>query len=88
MNTIIIEQVDNTDAEGRLILADALCYAETFKPQGILNMATLTGAIDVALGAGAAGAYTNSSNMWKLMEQVCMLYFCRKMTYFDVLKRR
>ena len=36
-------QVDNTDAEGRLILADALCYAETFNPQLILDMATLTG---------------------------------------------
>ena len=36
-------QVDNTDAEGRLILADALCYAETFQPKAILDMATLTG---------------------------------------------
>ncbi|KAJ8317404.1 hypothetical protein KUTeg_005308 [Tegillarca granosa] len=35
-------QVDNTDAEGRLILADALCYAETFKPRLLLDMATLT----------------------------------------------
>ena len=38
-----ILQVDNTDAEGRLILADALCYAETFNPYLILDMATLTG---------------------------------------------
>ena len=38
-------QVDNTDAEGRLILADALCYCEQFKPQMILDMATLTGEI-------------------------------------------
>uniref|UniRef100_A0A2K5QTI1 Cytosol aminopeptidase n=1 Tax=Cebus imitator TaxID=2715852 RepID=A0A2K5QTI1_CEBIM len=36
-------QVDNTDAEGRLILADALCYAHTFNPKVILNAATLTG---------------------------------------------
>ena len=36
-------QIDNTDAEGRLILADALDYAETVNPQFILDMATLTG---------------------------------------------
>lgn len=36
-------QVDNTDAEGRLVLADALCYAETFQPRLILDIATLTG---------------------------------------------
>eukprot|EP00106_Octopus_bimaculoides_P013588 XP_014781030.1 PREDICTED: uncharacterized protein LOC106876828 [Octopus bimaculoides] len=57
-------QVDNTDAEGRLILADALCYAETFQPKFILDMATLTGAVDVALGSAATGAYTNSTNLW------------------------
>lgn len=36
-------QVDNTDAEGRLILADALCYAHSFDPRAIVNVATLTG---------------------------------------------
>ena len=36
-------QVDNTDAEGRLVLADALCYAHTFSPKAIVNAATLTG---------------------------------------------
>lgn len=36
-------QVDNTDAEGRLILADALCYADTFKPPAVVDIATLTG---------------------------------------------
>lgn len=36
-------QVDNTDAEGRLILADALCYAARFKPRTTLDIATLTG---------------------------------------------
>ena len=43
-------QVDNTDAEGRLILADALCYAHQFNPLLIVDIATLTGAINVALG--------------------------------------
>lgn len=36
-------QVDNTDAEGRLILADALCYAHQFNPKLVLDIATLTG---------------------------------------------
>ena len=48
-------QVDNTDAEGRLILADGLCYAHKFDPSLILDIATLTGAIAVALGSGATG---------------------------------
>lgn len=42
MNGKTIE-VDNTDAEGRLILADALCYAASFDPTAIIDMATLTG---------------------------------------------
>ena len=43
-------EILNTDAEGRLILADALCYASEQKPQAIFDAATLTGAIVVALG--------------------------------------
>lgn len=46
MNGKTIE-VDNTDAEGRLILADALCYAHEFDPSTIINLATLTGEIKV-----------------------------------------
>ncbi|KAM5285182.1 cytosol aminopeptidase isoform 2-T2 [Hipposideros larvatus] len=62
-------QVDNTDAEGRLVLADALCYAHTFNPKVIINAATLTGAMDIALGSGATGVFTNSSWLWnKLFE--------------------
>ncbi|KAG9339843.1 hypothetical protein JZ751_022345 [Albula glossodonta] len=57
-------QVDNTDAEGRLILADALCYAHSFKPKAIVNAATLTGAMDVALGSAATGVFTNSDWLW------------------------
>jgi leucyl aminopeptidase len=48
-------EVDNTDAEGRLILADALGYALTFKPSVVIDLATLTGACVVALGSHAAG---------------------------------
>jgi len=48
-------EVINTDAEGRLILADALAYAQEFKPQAIIDLATLTGACVVALGHEAIG---------------------------------
>lgn len=48
-------EVDNTDAEGRLILADALAYAGSFSPDLIIDLATLTGACVVALGHHATG---------------------------------
>jgi len=50
-------QVDNTDAEGRLILADALCIASEQKPDWIVDAATLTGACVVALGEDIAGVF-------------------------------
>ncbi|MBU2591455.1 MAG: leucyl aminopeptidase [Nitrospinota bacterium] len=49
MNGKTIE-ITNTDAEGRLILADALTYAERYKPAAVIDLATLTGAVIVALG--------------------------------------
>ena len=52
-------EVDNTDAEGRLILADALAYARRYKPDLIIDLATLTGAIVVALGHHATGMFGN-----------------------------
>jgi len=52
-------EILNTDAEGRLILADALAYAATFKPAVIIDLATLTGAVLVALGHLATGAMSN-----------------------------
>ena len=48
-------EVWNTDAEGRLVLADALCYARRFKPAAIIDLATLTGAVIVGLGHQCAG---------------------------------
>ncbi|NP_001279481.1 cytosol aminopeptidase [Callorhinchus milii] len=62
-------QVDNTDAEGRLILADALCYAHNFNPKAIVNAATLTGAMDVALGSAATGVFTNSDWLWNHLRE-------------------
>jgi leucyl aminopeptidase len=56
-------EVDNTDAEGRLILADALSYAENFRPDVLLDYATLTGAILIALGHECAGFMTPSDDL-------------------------
>ena len=63
-------QVDNTDAEGRLLLADTLCYAHTFNPLAIVDLATLTGAVDVALGSGAAAVFTTSNSLWQQLHKV------------------
>ncbi len=51
-------EIENTDAEGRLILADSLTYAENLKVDQILDLATLTGAIVVALGEDIGGMFT------------------------------
>lgn len=52
-------EIVNTDAEGRMILGDALHYAERFKPDHLIDFATLTGACVVALGGEASGLFTN-----------------------------
>lgn len=51
-------EVLNTDAEGRLVLCDALTYAERFKPRAVIDIATLTGACVVALGAVRSGLFS------------------------------
>ncbi|MDP4115528.1 MAG: leucyl aminopeptidase [Bacteroidota bacterium] len=56
-------EVINTDAEGRLVLADALDYASKLKPDAIIDLATLTGACVVALGEIAAGLFTKNDNL-------------------------
>lgn len=56
-------EVLNTDAEGRLILADALSYAAEQKPEGIIDMATLTGAVIVSLGRHAIGLMSNDDGL-------------------------
>lgn len=53
-------EVLNTDAEGRLILMDALSYAERFQPRAVIDMATLTGAIVIGLGSHRAGLVANN----------------------------
>ncbi len=56
-------EVLNTDAEGRLILADALAYAAEQKPEAIIDLATLTGAIVVSLGRHAIGLFSNDDGV-------------------------
>jgi len=52
-------EILNTDAEGRLILCDALHYAARYKPRAIVDIATLTGACVIALGACRSGLFSN-----------------------------
>ncbi len=66
MNGKTIEII-NTDAEGRLILADALSYAQKFEPAAIIDIATLTGAAKIALGYFGAGLFVNDSKVRRLM---------------------
>ncbi len=56
-------EILNTDAEGRLILCDALTYAERFKPAAVIDIATLTGACVVALGAVRSGLFSADDDL-------------------------
>lgn len=56
-------EVQNTDAEGRLILSDGLAYATRFKPAALIDIATLTGACVVALGQFAIGMFGTDTTL-------------------------
>ncbi|MHB9796949.1 leucyl aminopeptidase [Pseudomonas sp. MT3] len=56
-------EILNTDAEGRLVLCDALTYVERFKPQSVVDIATLTGACIVALGSNTSGLMGNNDTL-------------------------
>jgi leucyl aminopeptidase len=56
-------EILNTDAEGRLILCDAITYAERYKPDVVINIATLTGACVIALGHIATGLFANEQKL-------------------------
>jgi leucyl aminopeptidase len=71
MNGKTIE-VNNTDAEGRMILADALCYAVGQGVERIVDLATLTGAILVALGHTYAGLFSNDDDWCAQVESACL----------------
>ena len=62
-------EVLNTDAEGRLVLADALGYAKNFEPKAVIDLATLTGAVVTSLGRYAAGAMGTNQ---ELMDQLIL----------------
>ena len=64
-------EVNNTDAEGRLILADALCYAVDQGVERIVDLATLTGAVIVALGHTYAGLFSNDDAWCAEVEAAC-----------------
>lgn len=63
-------EVLNTDAEGRVILADALSYAQKYKPETVIDVATLTGAAMVALGERASALFTDDDNLAKELEKI------------------
>ncbi len=62
-------EVLNTDAEGRLILCDALTYCEKFKPDVVIDIATLTGACVIALGSHATALFSNNDKLAQDLEK-------------------
>jgi leucyl aminopeptidase len=62
-------EIKNTDAEGRLILADALVYAQRFKPAAVIDVATLTGAVVVALASAATGMLGNDDELKNALKE-------------------
>ncbi|RLT37888.1 MAG: leucyl aminopeptidase [Chloroflexi bacterium] len=56
-------EIISTDAEGRLVLADALAYVARFNPSAVVDLATLTGAVGVALGTVRGGLFSNNSEL-------------------------
>ncbi len=63
-------EVGHTDAEGRLILADALAYARRYKPRIVIDVATLTGAALIALGERASAIFTNNDDLAMHTEEI------------------
>ncbi|TBU99767.1 leucyl aminopeptidase [Stutzerimonas kirkiae] len=62
-------EILNTDAEGRLVLCDALTYSERFKPRAVIDIATLTGACIVALGSNTSGLLGNDDELLQQLLQ-------------------
>jgi leucyl aminopeptidase len=62
-------EIENTDAEGRLILADALVYAARYSPDLVIDLATLTGAVVVALGHVASGMLGTAQDAMHQIEE-------------------
>ena len=62
-------EILNTDAEGRLVLCDALTYIDKFNPATVIDVATLTGAVVVALGSHASAVYANDEDVAQRINQ-------------------
>lgn len=60
-------EIISTDAEGRLVLADALAYVARYNPAAVVDLATLTGAIGIALGTQAAGLFSNDDALQRAL---------------------
>jgi leucyl aminopeptidase len=63
-------EVLNTDAEGRIVLADAITYAKKYKPSAVIDVATLTGASLVALGTVASAVMTNKESLIPKLQEM------------------
>jgi leucyl aminopeptidase len=85
-------EILNPDAEGRLILCDALTYAERFKPKAVIDIATLTGACVIALGAVRSGLFASDDDLAAALQKAGdeALDLCWRMplddAYADTLK--
>ena len=62
-------EILNTDAEGRLVLCDALTYAERYKPRAVIDIATLTGACVIALGSVRSGMFSTNADLAQALLQ-------------------
>ena len=62
-------EILNTDAEGRLVLCDALTYAERYKPRAVIDIATLTGACVIALGAHRSGLFSSDDALAQALQE-------------------
>jgi leucyl aminopeptidase len=78
-------EVLNTDAEGRLVLCDALTYAERFKPAAVIDVATLTGACVIALGAIRSGLFASDDGLARALQEAgdAALDLCWRMPLDD-----
>lgn len=68
MNGTTVE-ITSTDAEGRLLLADSLCYADRLNPQAVIDLATLTGGVGVALGKHYSGLFCDDPVLSEQLQQ-------------------
>lgn len=68
-------EINNTDAEGRLVLCDAMTYSEKFNPKVVIDIATLTGAVVVALGYHYSGLYYNDQNLGQALQNAATQCF-------------